>query len=183
VSALTRAIGKSQTIVVFQKLYNYRVSGRIVIRTTTEDGTEQGRHPDITVVDKQVWEAQPMAYAALVEPPQMVVEVVSTNWEDDYVDKLDEYQRLGISEYWIVDYMAIASDALSLPKGRSYLGKPKEPTIFVFSLDKNGTYQMKPYRKSECIVCPHLFRIINNRGKLHRSVTPNPTCVLKTPSG
>ncbi|MBP0003560.1 MAG: Uma2 family endonuclease [Cyanobacteria bacterium SBC] len=125
---------------------NYWVSGRVVIRTITEDGTEQGRHPDITVVDKQLWESQPMAYSALLEPPQMVIEVVSTNWEDDYVDKLDEYRRLGIPEYWIVDYMAIAS--------RSYLGKPKEPTVFVCSLDDNGTYQMTPYRESDRIVSP-----------------------------
>jgi Uma2 family endonuclease len=28
------------------------------------------------------------------------------NWDNDYIDKLDEYQRLGILEYWIVDYLA-----------------------------------------------------------------------------
>ncbi|PPT10190.1 putative protein conserved in cyanobacteria [Geitlerinema sp. FC II] len=125
---------------------NYWVSGRVVIRTTTEDGTEQGRHPDITVVNKQLWDSQPMAYSALLEPPQMAIEVVSINWEDDYVDKLGEYQRLGIPEYWIVDYMAIAS--------RSYLGKPKELTVFVCSLDDNGTYRMNPYRGSDRIVSP-----------------------------
>ena len=126
--------------------YDYCVSGRIVVRTTTEDGTEQGRYPDITVVDKQLWDSQPMAYSALLEPPQMVIEVVSTNWEDDYIDKLDEYQHLGIPEYWIVDYMAIAS--------RSYLGKPKEPTVFVCNLDDSGIYQMNPYRGSDRIVSP-----------------------------
>jgi len=45
---------------------------------------------------------------------QVAVEVVSTNWEDDYIDKLDEYQRLGIQEFWIVDYLAMGSrDLLS----------------------------------------------------------------------
>lgn len=76
----------------------------------------------------------------------MVVEVVSTNWEDDYVDKLEEYQRLKIPEYWIVDYLAVAS--------RSYLGNPKQPTIFVYCLDENGVYQMNAYREGDRIISP-----------------------------
>lgn len=60
-----------------------------------------------------LWNSNVLAYAALSEPIQLAVEVVSSNWEDDYVDKLDEYQRLGIPEYWVVDYLAIASVKLS----------------------------------------------------------------------
>lgn len=123
---------------------NYRVSGRFMLRTLTPNGKEQGRHPDVTVVDKTLWESQPFALSALTEPPQLVVEVVSTNWEDDYIDKLDEYQRLGISEYWIVDYLALGS--------RNYLGNPKEPTVFVYLLDENRVYQMTAYRGTERII-------------------------------
>ncbi|MEG4169055.1 MULTISPECIES: Uma2 family endonuclease [unclassified Microcoleus] len=123
---------------------NYRVSGRFMLRTLTPNGKEQGRHPDVTVVDKTLWKSQPFAYSALTEPPQLVVEVVSTNWEDDYIDKLDEYQRLGISEYWIVDYLALGS--------RNYLGNPKEPTVFVYLLDENRVYQMTAYRGTERII-------------------------------
>jgi Uma2 family endonuclease len=123
---------------------NYRVSGRIMVRTLTSNGKEQGRHPDVTVVDKNIWQSQPFAQSALTEPPQLVVEVVSTNWEDDYIDKLDEYQRLGIHEYWIVDYLALGS--------RNYLGNPKEPTVFVYLLDENGVYQMTAYRGTERII-------------------------------
>jgi len=122
------------------------VSGRIVIQTIKEDGTEQGRHPDVTVVDKSMWQADPTSYSALIDPPKMVVEVVSTNWEDDYVDKFDEYRRLKIPEYWIVDYLAVAS--------RSYLGNPKQPTIFVCSLDESGAYQMNAYRGGDRIISP-----------------------------
>jgi Uma2 family endonuclease len=125
-------------------LLNYRVSGRFMLRTLTPNGKEQGRHPDVTVVDKTIWKSQPFAYSALTESPQLVVEVVSTNWEDDYIDKLDEYQRLGISEYWIVDYLALGS--------RNYLGNPKEPTVFVYLLDENGVYQMTAYRGTERII-------------------------------
>jgi Uma2 family endonuclease len=123
---------------------NYRVSGRIMVRTLTAEGNEQGRHPDVSVVDKTLWDSNLSAYSALLEPLQLAVEVVSTNWEDDYVDKLDEYQRLGISEYWIVDYLAIAS--------RSYLGNPKEPTVFVYLLDEKKIYQSNTYRGADKIV-------------------------------
>lgn len=123
---------------------NYRVSGRIVIRTLTPEGKEQGRHPDVSVVDRTIWESNLAAYSALIEPLQLAVEVVSTNWEDDYVDKLDEYQRLGIPEYWIVDYWALGS--------RNYLGNPKVPTILVYLLDENGVYQCNHYRGNDRIV-------------------------------
>ncbi|MEG4440646.1 Uma2 family endonuclease [Microcoleus sp. AT9_B5] len=123
---------------------NYWVSGRIVVRTLTPNGREQGRNPDVSVVDKTVWDSAPFAYSALIEPLQLAVEIVSTNWEDDYIDKLDEYQRLGISEYWIVDYLALGS--------RNYLGNPKEPTVFVYLLDENGVYQMTAYRGTERII-------------------------------
>jgi Uma2 family endonuclease len=123
---------------------NYWVSGRIMIRTETQDGIEQGRNPDVSVVDRKIWESNSSDYSALFEPLQIAVEVVSTNWEDDYVDKLDEYQRLGIAEYWIVDYLAIAS--------RSYLGNPKVPTVFVYLLDDNGIYQSQAYQGQAPIV-------------------------------
>lgn len=124
---------------------NYRISDRIMIRTVTSDGREQGRHPDVSVVDKTIWSANRGAYSALLEPLQLAVEVVSTNWEDDYIDKLDEYQRLGIPEYWIVDYLALGS--------RNYLGNPKVPTVFVYLLSNDG-YQYTAYRDSDRIVSP-----------------------------
>jgi Uma2 family endonuclease len=50
----------------------------------------------------------------------MVVEVVSTNREDDYVNKLDEYQRLGIPEYWIVDLQDSKVSVLLFKNERYY---------------------------------------------------------------
>jgi len=125
---------------------NYRVSGRIAIRTVTTSGKEQGRFPDVSVVDKNLWDANLSAYTAFIEPLQLAVEIVSTNWEDDYIDKLEEYQRLGIFEYWIVDYLAIGS--------RNYLGNPKEPTIFVYILNEQGIYQPNAYRGTDIIISP-----------------------------
>jgi Uma2 family endonuclease len=100
----------------------------------------------VSVVDKTLWDSNPSAYTALREPIQLVVEVMSTNWEDDYIDKLDEYQRLGITEYWIVDYLAIGS--------REYLGNPKEPSVFIYRLDESGQYQLTRFQGADRIVSP-----------------------------
>ena len=88
---------------------NYRVSDKIMIGTLTKDGQQQGRYPDVSVVKRTIWEANRSAYSVLLEALQLAVEIVSTNWEDDYIDKLDEYQRMGISEYWIVEDTALVS--------------------------------------------------------------------------
>lgn len=131
---------------------NYKVSDRIVIATQTKAGKEQGRTPDVSVVDLNLWRSNRLAYSALREPIQLAVEVVSTNWEDDYIDKLDEYQRLGISEYWIVDYLAIGS--------RTYLGNPKTPTVFVYLLDESGVYQSNAFKGDDRILS-HTFPNLN----------------------
>ncbi len=123
---------------------NYVVKNTAVIRTVTKAGIEQGRRPNVSVIDRDLWRSNRSAYAALREPIQLAVEVTSTNWEDDYIDKLDEYRRLGIPEYWIVDYLAIGS--------RELLGNPKVPTVFVHLLDADGNYQRSAFKGSERIV-------------------------------
>lgn len=123
----------------------YIVDKDIKVRTVNSAGQEQGRNPDVGVVSGSLWNGNVLAYGALTEPIQLAIEVVSTNWEDDYVDKLDEYQRLGIFEYWIVDYLAIAS--------RAYLGNPKVPTVFVYRLVE-GIYQVQGFRGSDRIISP-----------------------------
>ncbi len=83
------------------------------------------------------------AYTALEEPIQLAVEVTSTNWRDDYLYKLAEYEALGIVEYWIVDYLALGA--------ARYIGSPKTPTISIYHwLD--GEYHLAQFRKNEAIV-------------------------------
>ncbi|MBD1829913.1 Uma2 family endonuclease [Microcoleus vaginatus GB1-A2] len=123
---------------------NYVVRLTPVIRTVSKGGIEQGRRPDVSVIDRNLWRSNRSAYAALRKPIQLAVEVTSTNWEDDYIDKLDEYRRLGIPEYWIVDYLAIGS--------REFLGNPKVPTVLVHLLDADGNYQRSAFKGSERIV-------------------------------
>ncbi|MFM6012730.1 MAG: Uma2 family endonuclease [Dolichospermum sp.] len=124
---------------------DYIVDKDIVIRTVTNKGEQRGRNPDVSVVIASMWNANVTAYGALTEPIELAVEVVSTNWEDDYIDKLEEYENLGIKEYWIVDYLAIAS--------RSYLGNPKLPTVFVYQL-VDGKYQQKAFTGTDKIISP-----------------------------
>jgi Uma2 family endonuclease len=109
------------------------VRQNVSIKTNKINGLSQGRVPDISVIDRDSWYSNPSDYSSLIEPIQLAIEVTSINWTDDYIEKFDEYQRLGIPEYWIVDYKAIAS--------REFLGNPKIPTVFVNLLDENGKYQ------------------------------------------
>ena len=120
----------------------------VSIKTNKINGLSQGRVPDISVIDRDTWYSNPSDYSSLIEPIQLAIEVTSSNWTDDYIEKFDEYQRLGIPEYWIVDYKAIAS--------REFLGNPKIPTIFVNLLDANGKYQTSKFT-GEAIVKSKTF--------------------------
>ncbi len=53
---------------------------------------------------------------------RLVVEVVSTNWQNNYARKVVDYALLGTAEYWIVDYLGING---------TYVGKPKQPTLTI----------------------------------------------------
>jgi Uma2 family endonuclease len=123
---------------------NYVIKRAIPIRTIDQEGNERGRIPDLSVIDTTIWRSNRSAYKGLREKIQLAVEVVSNNWEDDYIDKFEEYQRIGIPEYWLVDYLANGS--------REFLGNPKIPTIFVNLLDENGKYQTSKFVGEDKIV-------------------------------
>ena len=80
----------------------------------------------------------------------LIIEVVSTNWQDDYYNKIRDYETMGIPEYWIVDYAALG--------GRKFIGNPKVPTIFVCELI-DGEYQMTPFRGADRIVSPTFLQL------------------------
>lgn len=73
---------------------------------------------------------------------RFVVEVVSTNWQTDYLTKLRDYEEMGIFEYWIVDYLGLG--------GRRYIGNPKQPTISVYQL-VDGEYELTQFRGDDRI--------------------------------
>jgi Uma2 family endonuclease len=73
---------------------------------------------------------------------RLIVEVVSTNWRDDYCLKVADYEEMGIAEYWIVDYLGFG--------GRRFIGNPKPPTISIYQL-VDGEYQVKQVRGNDLI--------------------------------
>ena len=76
---------------------------------------------------------------------KLIIEVVSTNWQDDYLTKLAEYEQLGITEYWIVDYAALG--------GRRFIGNPKQPTLSIYHL-VDGEYELRQFRDHDQIISP-----------------------------
>ena len=76
---------------------------------------------------------------------KLIIEVVSTNWRDDYYVKLAAYEALGIPEYWLVDYAALG--------GRRFIGNPKQPTLSVYELI-DGEYQVSQFGGDDRIISP-----------------------------
>ena len=72
-----------------------------------------------------------------------MVEVVSTNWRDDYYKKMGEYEEIKILEYWIVDYLGLG--------GIKYIGSPKQPTLSIYNL-VDDEYQVSQFRREERII-------------------------------
>ncbi|MGB5959231.1 MAG: Uma2 family endonuclease [Coleofasciculaceae cyanobacterium] len=110
------------------------------------DSDKSGFIPDIAVLDKNALESEPMwqKRSTIIkgETVRLAIEVVSTNWQDDYLIKLAEYEKLGILEYWIVDYLGLG--------GRRYIGNPKQPTISVYQLI-DGEYIFSQFRDNDRI--------------------------------
>jgi Uma2 family endonuclease len=101
------------------------------------------------LVNELLWSKQ----STVMQPASipLAVEVVSTNWRDDYYDKFRDYEEMGIPEYWIVDYAAIG--------GKRFTGNPKQPTITICEL-VDEDYQMKVFRGNDLIASP-LFPQLN----------------------
>ena len=102
--------------------------------------------PDVLILnrpalkDESLWEKYSTVQTAASIP--LVIEVVSTNWRDDYLTKLRDYEEIGIQEYWIVDYLALG--------GRRYIGDPKQPTISIYQL-VDGEYKVNRFKANDLI--------------------------------
>lgn len=113
------------------------------------DNELSGYEPDAIVLDRQGTNSEPRwkkeSIITMGSSVRLIVEVVSTNWRDDYGYKLVDYEALGISEYWIADYLGLG--------GRRYIGNPKQPTFFVHHL-VDGEYQSSQFRGDDRVLSP-----------------------------
>ncbi|MBD1869632.1 Uma2 family endonuclease [Cyanobacteria bacterium FACHB-471] len=124
----------------------YFIPKECIVRSV--DGNS-GYKPDVIVLDESALIDEPLwesgSIITLGKSIKVIVEVVSTNWRDDYFLKLGEYEALGIQEYWIVDY-----DALG---GRRFMGNPKHPTITVCQW-VDGEYELQQFRAGDRLSSP-----------------------------
>lgn len=118
-----------------------------LLRPVADEAT--ARRPDVIVLDERAlrqepyWEQEPVVvYGSSVK---LVVEVVSTNWENDYARKVDEYALMGIEEYWIIDFRGLG--------GIRYIGDPKQPTLVVNRLT-GRLYEQELFRLGEGVRSP-----------------------------
>ncbi|OYD88596.1 hypothetical protein CDG77_22815 [Nostoc sp. 'Peltigera membranacea cyanobiont' 213] len=111
--------------------------------------SESAYSPDILIINRPnlvnepLWKKESTVSQAISIP--LVIEVVSTNWRDDYYKKLADYEGIGIPEYWIIDYAAIGA--------RKFIGNPKLPTISIYQLI-DGEYQVTQFKGDTHIVSP-----------------------------
>ncbi len=105
--------------------------------------------PDIAVVDRSELTKEPLwsdqSILTLGSSIKFVAEVVSSNWQNDYARKVEDYAALGIPEYWIADYAGLG--------GTQYIGKPKQPTLSICTL-VDGEYQIHQLRGNQSIISP-----------------------------
>ncbi len=126
---------------------------------------ESGYEPDIIVLNKETlgletrWASESIIQNAT--SVKLIVEVVSSNWRDDYYDKLRDYEEMEINEYWIVEDTAldgfpglkqVSVDYAALG-GKKFIGNPKIPTISVCVL-VDGEYQVSKFTGNTQIISP-----------------------------
>ena len=121
----------------------YSIPGDCLLKPVRD---ESGYEPDVIVLDRTALANEPRykkeSVITMGSSVRLAVEVVSTNWRDDYFFKAFDYEEMGIPEYWIVDYLGLG--------GRKFIGNPKQPTLSVYQL-VDGEYQVKQFRGNERI--------------------------------
>ncbi|MEQ9549224.1 MAG: Uma2 family endonuclease [Coleofasciculus sp. G3-WIS-01] len=137
-------VGRKLNVEIDRQDTPYFIPHRCLIKLL---GTDTAFRPDVIVLDQTrlihepLWQQEPVI--TLGSTIKLVAEVVSTNWQNDYARKLEDYAILEIPEYWIVDYLGIG--------GREYIGKPKQPTLTICTLVEDE-YQKQLFRSDDLLV-------------------------------
>jgi Uma2 family endonuclease len=123
----------------------YLIPRQTIVKPVDTD--KLGYNPDVIVLDRPALNEEPLwkkrSTVLHGTSVRVVIEVVSTNWRDDYGHKFIDYEALQIPEYWIVDYLGLG--------GRRYIGSPKQPMLSVYRLI-DGEYQVQQFRDTDRII-------------------------------
>lgn len=126
--------------------------------------SESGYSSDVLLLNRPNLATEPrwknQSTVSYGESIPLVIEIVSTNWRDDYLDKAGDYVgrspsrrvEIGIPEYWIMDYLGLG--------GRRFIGNPKQPTISIYQL-LESEYQVSQFSKGDAFGNPSGERIIS----------------------
>jgi len=129
---------------IVQQGVDYFIPHRCLIKPLAN---QTGFRPDVIVLDRAalpqepLWASQPVV--TLGSTIKFVAEVVSGNWQNDYARKLEDYALLGIPEYWIADYQGLG--------GEFFIGRPKQPTLTLCTLNSEGRYDRQLLRDDQRI--------------------------------
>ncbi|ESA33185.1 restriction endonuclease [Leptolyngbya sp. Heron Island J] len=103
--------------------------------------------PDVLVVDRTELVNEPLWLDQSIltrgSSIKFVAEVVSSNWQNDYARKVEDYGTLGIAEYWIADHAGLG--------GVRHIGKPKRPTLSICTL-VDGEYEIQLFQGHQALV-------------------------------
>lgn len=129
------------------KNLSWFVVQRGLVRPNSADMT--AFRPDVAVVDRNELTREPLwsdqSILTLGSSIKFAAEVVSSNWQNDYARKVEDYAVLAIPEYWIADYAGLG--------GTRHIGKPKQPTLSICRL-MDGEYEIQQFRGEQMIVSP-----------------------------
>ncbi|NER00418.1 MAG: Uma2 family endonuclease [Cyanothece sp. SIO2G6] len=139
-------LNRKLNVLIDQEGFNYFIPNTAMLQPLMDD---TGYKPDLLMIDTAALVNEPLwskeSVITLGQSVKLAVEVVSTNWPDDYARKFEDYEAMGIQEYWIVDYKGLG--------GRRYIGTPKQPTVTVCHL-VNGLYETQLFRQSSSLISP-----------------------------
>jgi Uma2 family endonuclease len=130
---------------IVQQGVDYFIPHRCLIKPLAN---QTGFRPDVIVLDRAalpqepLWASQPVV--TLGSTIKFVAEVVSSNWQNDYARKLEDYALLGIPEYWIADYQGLG--------GEFFIGRPKQPTLTICIFNSEGRYDRQLLRGEQRIM-------------------------------
>jgi len=137
-------VGRKLNVEIDRQDLPYFIPHRCLIRLL---GTNTAFRPDVIVLDQTqlinepLWQQEPVITSG--SSIKLIAEVVSTNWQNDYARKVEDYALLAVPEYWIVDYLGIG--------GREYIGKPKQPTVTICTLVEDE-YQKRLFQNNDQLV-------------------------------